>query len=87
MNAQTPYFLWDYDLNDEQIRDILHGDNDVEKAWLVGRILTHAKFDDVWKYLTVEDIIAIFPKLQLPQKVKRDWERTLSVWGYHVQSA
>lgn len=86
MNKQTPYFLWDYNLNDEQIRGILHGHNEVEKAWLVGRILTHAKFDDVWKYLTVEDIVDIFPKLQLPKKIKQDWERALMIWGYNVQT-
>lgn len=87
MQKQTPYFLWDYDLDDEQINAILHGENEVEKAWLVGRILTHAKFEDIWKYLTLDDIIEIFPKLHLPQKVKENWERSLSVWGYHVYTA
>ena len=86
MQTNIPYFLWDYSLNENQIRGILHGDNNVEKKWLIARILTHARFEDVWKYLTVNDIISIFPKLQLPQKTKQAWERALSVWGYHVQT-
>ncbi|MBU4016521.1 hypothetical protein KJ980_06545 [Patescibacteria group bacterium] len=87
MSKQIPYFLWDYDLSDEQVRAILHGQDEVEKAWLVGRILTHAKFDDVWKYLTIKDIVSIFPKLQLPKKIKHDWGRALDIWGYHVHTA
>jgi len=80
----TPYFLWDYDLTKDQIHAILRGDNEVEKLWLTARILTHARFEDIWKYLTLQDIVKIFPKLRLSQKVKQDWQRALNVWGYHV---
>lgn len=80
----TPYFLWDYDLSENQIRKILRGENEVEKSWLVARIITHAKFEDIWKYLTIEDIVKAFPKLRLPLKNKRDWQRSLNVWGHHV---
>jgi hypothetical protein len=80
----TPYFLWDYDLNENQIRRILHGNNEAEKLWLITRIMTHAKFEDIWQYLTLEDIIKIFPKLRLSPKNKQDWQRALRVWGYHV---
>lgn len=80
----TPYFLWDYDLSENQIHKILHGNNEVEKLWLITRIITHAKFDDIWQYLTVEDIVRVFPKLRLPLKSKQSWQRALNVWGYHV---
>ena len=80
----TPYFLWDYDLSENQIRKILHGNNEVEKLWLIARIITHAKFDDIWQYLTLEDIVRVFSKLRLPLKSKQNWQRALNVWGYHV---
>ncbi len=80
----SPYFLWDYDLSENQIRKILHGNNEVEKLWLITRIITHAKFDDIWQYLTVADIVRVFSKLRLPLKSKRNWQRALNVWGYHV---
>ncbi len=78
------YFLWDYNLNKKQVRNILHSKNDTEKSWLIARILTHAQFKDVWKYLTVSDIIKTFPKLRLPVNIKQAWQRALNVWGYHV---
>lgn len=83
----TPYFLWDYNLNDEQVLAILHGDNETERQWLIGRILTHARFDDVWKYLTIEDIVKNFSKLRLPTQTKNAWSNALNVWGYHVYAA
>lgn len=86
MKTNSPYFLWDYNLDENQIRTILQADNDTEKKWLIGRILTHARFEDVWKYLTIKDILNIFPRLQLSPKTKQAWQRALSVWGYHVQT-
>lgn len=83
---KTPYFLWDYDLTDVQIHNILKGDNEVEKRWLIGRILTHAYYKDIFKYLTVSDIIRYFSRLSLPKTVKKAWQRALEAWGYHVQS-
>ena len=80
----TPYFLWDYDLNENQIRKILHGSNEVEKSWIMTRIMTHAKFEDIWQYFTLEDVVKAFPKLRLPPKNKQYWQRALNVWGYHV---
>ena len=79
-----PYFLWDYDLSENQIHKILHGNNEVEKLWLITRIITHAKFEDIWQYLTLEDIVRVFAKLRLPLKSKQNWQRALNVWGYHV---
>lgn len=82
---KTPYFLWDYDLTDTQIHAILKGKNELEKRWLIGRILTHAHYQDIFKYLTVYDIVRYFSKLSLPKDVKSAWQRALKVWGYHVQ--
>ena len=80
----TPYFLWDYNLTEDQIHAILRNNNEIEKLWLTARIMTHAKFEDIWKYLTVSDILKVFPKLRLAPKAKRDWQRSLNVWGYNV---
>lgn len=79
-----PYFLWDYDLTDKQIHGILRGVNEVEKLWLIGRIMTHAKFEDIWKYLSPEDITKVFSKLRLTPKDREYWQRAFSIWGYHV---
>ena len=85
MNRQKrPYFIWDYDLNKQQIQAILHGENETERLWLMARIMLHAKFEDIWQYFSADDIAKAFPKLRLPQKAKQAWQYALNIWGYHV---
>ncbi len=88
MNTNTqlkrPYFLWDYDLTDGDVRRILAGDNETERQWMMGRILTNARYEDVWKYLRVSDIVHEFPYLRMRREVKEAWRYAFTVWGYHV---
>lgn len=81
-----PYFLWDYDLTEDQVREILRTGNRATKAWLVSRILTSAKFDDVWKYLSPSEVVEIFPDTRMRPTLKSIWEQALKAWGYEIQS-
>ena len=45
--SQRPYFLGDYDITEEEVREILRGDDEPRKLWVMGRILERAHFDDV----------------------------------------
>jgi len=83
-SKNRPYFLWDYDLTENDVRRILHGKNETEKFWLMGRILTSAHFNDVWKYLTVKDVVKYFSKLRVRPQVRKMWQSALQVWGYNV---
>lgn len=44
---QRPYFIWDYDLTEADIRAILRGDDEEQKAWLVARLLESARYEDI----------------------------------------
>lgn len=87
MDNKRLYWLWDYDLTGKQVREILAGKNETEKIWMTGRILSSAHFKDVWRYLSIKDILNIFPKLQVRPEVKDNWQQALTVWGYHVPTA
>lgn len=80
MKKKRPYFLWDYDLSEDDVRKILCGNNETERQWMMGRILTSANFKDVWKYLTLEDIQTELPKLRFRPEIKKSWERAINVW-------
>ena len=77
----TPYFIWDYDLSETDVRAILRGKDEDQKAWLVSRLLESARYEDVWEYVSLTEIRAIFPKLQLKPQVRAAWEFTLHVWA------
>lgn len=78
---RRPYFIWDYDLTDTDVRVILRGDNEEQKAWLVARLLESARYEDVWGYISLVELRAIFPKLQLKPQVRAAWEFALLVWA------
>ena len=60
------------------------GDNEVEKAWLITRILEYAKWDDIWRYLTVGDVRENLPRLCFRWPRDRElWEYALERWGGH----
>ena len=84
MNSTRPYFLWDYDLTEADVRRILDSGGELDKQWLISRILTSAKFEDVWKYLTIKGLLDQFSKLRMRPQVKLAWKRALNIWGYEV---
>jgi len=79
--SQTPYFIWDYDLTEADIRAILRGDDEVQKAWVVARLLESASYEDVWKYISLAELRSIFPKLQLRPQARAVWGFALLVWA------
>lgn len=84
MSSSTPYFLWDYNLTENDVRAVLCGNNETERLWMAGRILEHARFEDVWKYLTVSEVAELFPRLRMRAWFKEAWRRTLNTWGHNV---
>ena len=75
-----PYFLWDYDLTEEDIRRILRGENRTDRIWILSRILESARFEDVWRYTTLSEVREMFPVLKLKQPIRQAWEHALHVW-------
>lgn len=80
------YFLWDYDYSEKDVRKMLKHGDDSTRRWLVARILSSANFKDVFNYLTIKEILDIFPKLKMRKEIMQAWERAFAAWGYHVQS-
>ena len=86
MNTNRPYFLWDYDLTEADVHRLLKEGNSATKTWLVSRILSSAKFDDVWKYISLPDLVKIFPFTRFRRPLKNMWSQALRAWGYEIQS-
>ena len=84
MTKNRPYFLWDYNLSEDDVRTILISGGELDKQWLIARILTNARYEDVWKYLTIKDLVLYFSKLRMRPQVKLAWKKALNVWGYEV---
>lgn len=75
------YFIWDYDLTEADLHAILHGNDEQAKVWVVTRLLESARYEDIWNYISLRELQAIFPKLQLKPKVRAAWEYAMRIWG------
>lgn len=81
---KRPFFLWDYDLNEIQVREILNQPGlSPQKIWLIERILTQARFKEIFSYLTLEIIEQALPRLRLAPKIRRRWEYAVNYWMNH----
>lgn len=80
LRVSRPSFLWDYDLTEMEMREVLQGPQQ-KRLWLVGKILEHAHWDEVWYYLSLEQIKEDLPKVRITAKTKAHWEFTLNTWS------
>lgn len=79
--SKRPYFLWDYDLTEEDVRRKIKEGDEYTRQWLIARILESAKYEDVWKYVTLKEVLHIFPMLRLKKPVREAWEDAFRAWG------
>lgn len=80
--AQRPYFIWDYDLTEEDVRAILRGENEYEKIQMMVRILESARWEDIWQYLTLGEIRWHWSQISrgLRPEIRAAWVWALEVW-------
>jgi hypothetical protein len=76
-----PYFFWDYDLSETDVKRIVRQGDPAERAWVITRILEYAKWEDIWRYLTVADIRRSFEQLSFRRAQDRElWAYALDRW-------
>ena len=64
-----------------EIRRILRHGASEEKAWVITRILERAKWGDIWRYLTVDDIRQHLDLLRFRHPQDRElWAYALERW-------
>lgn len=76
-----PYFLWDDPTTIEELHNILKSGSPQERVRYMARILREARFEDVWEFLTVADLLEHWDHLQPLLGRKREfWAFFLRAW-------
>ena len=83
-DKKHPYFIWwDPDITEQDVRDILAGDNVYRRVTMMSYIVNDAEFDDIWKYLSIRDIQANFWQIRWRTSQFRElWKQVLTLIGY-----
>lgn len=75
----TLYFFPDQDVTIAELRAILNGADTRRRAWAISHLLRYAQWDDIWKYVSREQVREVFPDLDLPETLRSAWARMLKV--------
>lgn len=79
-SARRPWFLWDYDLTEAQVHEILQHSPFDQRKWLIARILEQLRPPEVFRYLTIEQMAEALPRLRMDLKIQRHWQEAITLW-------
>ena len=76
-----PYFLWDVDLTLAEFVRQLRGEDRLTRAYFVGKLMRQAKPDDVFSFVTPNDLRELWPDVQrYLGKTGPFWHWLLQTW-------
>ena len=76
--SDRPYFLWDIEITDEEFRArLLHPNPGIRAQWQ-GRLLREARYDEVWGYVTLDDLLANW------ERIRRHLGRRRTFWDWLI---
>jgi hypothetical protein len=75
--GDTLAFIPDRPMSEAQLRRLLAEGSPEMRAWAVTRLLQFAEWDEIWAYVTRDQVGELFPLLDLPPKLRAAWARLL----------
>lgn len=76
------HLIWEYDLEVNDVKRYIQGDDIDQKRWAIGRVLKYAQWSDVRKLLTVDEIEEALPHITLPEPRRTIIARLLPTWKH-----
>ena len=75
----TLYFFPDEEIGADAVREILAGDDQQRRLWVVSHLLRYGEWDDIWEFVSRDEVRALFPHLDLPDNLRTAWARMLKI--------
>jgi hypothetical protein len=77
--SDSLYFFPDTRVTADELRQILRQGTPQRRAWAISHMLRYAQWDDIWNYITREEVKEVFPDLDLPENLRHAWARMLKI--------
>jgi hypothetical protein len=74
-----PWFLWDLPVTEQEFRTRLRSDDPDIRAQWQGRLLREARFTEVWRYLTLGEVLRDWPR------IRRHLGRSRPFWDFLIE--
>ena len=83
-----PYFLWDMETTLDEFRTMLAGEDRAVRAYLIAKLMRQAKPDDVFQFVTPEEIRRDWPGIERHLGRSHEfWTWILGEWRGNAQDA
>jgi hypothetical protein len=73
------YFFPDREVTASELRRVLDEGTPAERCWAISHLLRYAQWDDIWTYVSRDEVRDVFPDLDLPDNLRQAWGRMLKV--------
>ncbi len=73
------YFFPDVPFTAADLRHLLTHGTDERRAWAISHLLRFADWDDIWTWVTREQVCELFPQLDLPAGLRAAWAKMLRI--------
>jgi hypothetical protein len=73
------YFFPDQKVTAEEVRRMLRQGTEDQRAWVISHLLRYAQWDDIWAFVSREEVKEVFPTLDLPENLRHAWARMLKI--------
>ena len=73
------YFFPDAPVTVPELEAALQGEDRERRAWAISHLLRFAVWDDIWLYVSREEVCEIFAEIELPENLRVAWGRMLKV--------
>jgi len=77
--SQPLYFFPDRSVSANELKRILADGTREERLWAISNMLRYAQWDDIWLYVSRDEVREIFPDLDLSDKLRQVLARHLKV--------
>ncbi len=73
------YFFPDQRVSESRVRSILQHGSPEERAWVISHLLRFAQWDDIWTYVSRQEVREIFSQVEMPENLQSAWARMLKI--------
>ena len=77
--ASSLYFFPEERVTEARLREILESGSREERCWAVSHLLRFAQWDDIWLYVTRDQVRELFAEIELPESLRSAWGRMLKI--------
>lgn len=78
---KVPYFLWNEETTVRELRLILSNPDDVLRPLYAARVMREGRVRDVWAFLTLQDVVKMWPQLERHLgRRRRFWQFLMDAW-------